>query len=154
MPWKQALQENPVRWHMLWAKEGLKCMGICLGTGNESAERMWLRIRRQNNLCDIMVGTWYVPHGTKPTGMAGGNLLAAGTCTPHGPDQPAIFWEVNRAVQQCKQSCRFLVNIKKAFLMQLTDKGSAWCSSGRVTHGQGRSRQQCEGGKKFGLLWQ
>lgn len=68
VPWKQALQENQVRWHVLWAKEGLKCLGICLGTGSESAESMRLRIRRQNNFCDIVVGTWCMPHDTKPTG--------------------------------------------------------------------------------------
>lgn len=67
MPWKQALQEYPVRWHVLWAKEGLKCMGICLKAGDESDESTWLRIRRQNNLCDMVVGTWCSPCDTKPT---------------------------------------------------------------------------------------
>lgn len=32
-PWEQDVQESLVRWHVLWAKEQPRCMGICLGTG-------------------------------------------------------------------------------------------------------------------------
>ena len=41
---------------MLYSKEWFECMELCLGTSDKPIESLWVRVRGQTNMGDIVVG--------------------------------------------------------------------------------------------------
>lgn len=43
----------------IYVREYLGCMELCLRMGEEPAESLWMRIKEQNSMGDIVVGVCY-----------------------------------------------------------------------------------------------
>ena len=45
----------------LYVREQLECIELCLGADEEPVESLWVRIKRQPHMGDVIVGVYYRP---------------------------------------------------------------------------------------------
>lgn len=57
----KAGQEDKEGGAALFVGEQLKCLELCLGMGDKPTESLWVRIKEQNNMGDLVVGVCHRP---------------------------------------------------------------------------------------------
>jgi len=103
-------------------REQLECMELCLGVDEEQVERLWVRIKGQPHMGDVIVGMYYRP----PDQEEEVNEAFYKQLKPASPSQalvlmgdfndPDVSWEARHM-----QSRRFLKSIDDNFLKKVVE---------------------------------
>jgi len=107
----------------LYVREQLECIELCLGVDEERVESLWVRIKGQPHMGDIIVGVYYRPPDQEEevneafyrqvqAASQSQALVLMGDF-----NHPDISWEDHTAKHT--QSRRFLQSIDNNFLMQV-----------------------------------
>jgi len=127
--WCKGRKDRPTRRGggvALYVREQQECIEICLGTDEEGVESLWVRIKGQPDMGDVIVGVHYRPPDQEEeveeafykqlqAASQSQALVLVGDL-----NYPDISWEDHTARQV--QSRRFLQSIDDNFLMQVVEE--------------------------------
>jgi len=104
-------------------REQLECIELCLGVDEEGVESLWVRIKGQAHMDDVIVGVYYRPPDQEEEADESfcRQLKVASQSQSLVPvedfNHPDISWEDHTV--RLTQSRRFLQSINDNFLMQM-----------------------------------
>jgi len=110
----------------LYVREQLECIELCLGADEEGVKSLWVRIKRQPHMGNVIVGVYYrPPDQEEEVDEAFYKQLEAASQSQAlvfvgDFNHPDISWEDHTARHM--QSWRFLRSINDNFLMQVVEE--------------------------------